>query len=84
MKRKLNQHSYKGNIKFQYQIKHNKKLEKDELYKSTELLYRENNHQRLLIKESLLILKEKPQINKQDKNFIKIIFLYNTNTSNTI
>ena len=84
LRKRLNQHSYNGSIKSHYQIKHNKKIEKEELYQNTMILHKENDHQRLLIKECLLILKEKPQINKQDQNFINIISLYNTNASNTI
>ena len=67
-RKRLNQHSYNSNIKSHYQIKHNKKLEKDELYQSTEILHREKDHQGLLIKECLLILNK----SRKSKNKIKI------------
>ena len=59
--------------------KHNIKNRKRSI-SNTKILHKENDHQWLLIKECLFILKEKSQINKQDENFINIISLYNTNT----
>ena len=80
----LNQHSYNDSIKSHCQINHNKRNKTCEQYQNTKILHKGTNHQRLRIKKCILILKEKPQINKQYQNFTNIITLYNTNASNII
>ena len=60
-----------------------KGFKKEKLYHNTSIIHKENSHQQLLIKECILMLEEKPEVNKQDHNFINIISLYNTNVLNS-
>ena len=82
LKKRLNNHYYKGSIKNHYQLDHNQKITKEELYNNTKIMGYENEYRRLIIKEALEILEHLPAINIQDENFHNILKLYKNNNIN--
>ena len=64
-----------------FKTKHNIKPTREQLTENTKIVAREANRHRLAIKETLLILKEKPIVNKQFDNFSGILKLFSNNTS---
>ena len=73
----LKQHYYKGSIQKHYQLNHNQKITKEELYNNTKIMEHKNGYKRLIIiKEALEMLDKLPAINTQDKNFPNILKLY--------
>ena len=67
--RRLDNHSQKGSIKQHFIEDHNCKITKQQLYDNTSIIATASDKQRLIIKESLLILENNPSINKQFDNF---------------
>ena len=83
LRKRLDQHYYKGSIKDHTLQAHKMKVTKEQVIENTEILTYENNRYRLAVKESLLILSENPVINKQFDNFINILKLHRyINTTN--
>ena len=77
LSQRLVSHRQNGSIREHFEKCHNIKPTRDQLINNTEIIARANDRQRLAIKEALLILKEKPIINKQFDNFGNILKLYN-------
>ena len=69
LNRRIQSHSYNGSIKEHFLKEHHQTPTKELILNNTEIIEKEQNYQRLCIKESLLILHHNPSINKQYNNF---------------
>ena len=73
--RRLDSHSQRGSIKQHFAEDHDCKITKQQLYDNTSIIATASDKQRLIIKESLLILENNPSINKQFDNFNHVLKL---------
>ena len=76
LSRRLSMHLQNGAIKVHYENTHNEKIDRDTIVQCTKIEHRENDTIRLEIREALLILNEKPDINKQDTGKKRILSLF--------
>ena len=74
LRKRLNNHVYKGSILDHYLKHHNRNITRNLLYENTKIIERERDYQRLYIKECLLILEHLPIANIQG-NFYNILKL---------
>ena len=73
---RLTFHRQNGSILDHFKTYHNMKPNRDHLTQNTKVIEKASDRQRLAIKEALLILSEKPLINKQFDNFANILKLH--------
>ena len=76
MSRRLSYHLQNGALKDHFLDKHHRKLERKESEPCIKIRYKENDSNRLEILESLMILTEKPELNKQDTGKTRILSLF--------
>ena len=76
-------HGQGGSIHKHLETHHNIKPTRQQLTGNTTIIAKDNNRYRLLIKESLLISKHSPSINKQFDNFTHILKLHSNRTTNS-
>ena len=69
LSQRLTAHKQNGSICNHFKTEHKLKPTREQLTENTKIVAREADRHRLAIKEALLILKEKPIINKQFDNF---------------
>ena len=74
--RRLSYHLSSGAILKHSQQIHSKKVSRDELVENTITRYLIQDCRRLQILESLLIIHENPELNKQDTGFSRKLYLY--------
>jgi len=77
LSRRLSYHLQNGALVKHSMSKHKKKVNRDTAEQQTKIRYKENDHNRLEILEALMILYEKPEINKQDTGRKRILTLFN-------
>lgn len=83
LRKRINAHSYKGSIFNHYEEVHNEKPDKKTLYEQTSIIEKENDYQKLTVKEALIIHEKSPKINVQWDNFQATLRLYkNKNIKN--
>ena len=78
LSQKLTFHCQNGSIHSHFKEEHHIKPTREQLTNNTNIISRGKDRLRLAIKESLLILDEKPEINKQYDNFTNILKLHNS------
>ena len=83
LSRRLTLHLQQGSILEHFRQQHNIKLTRKIIVENTKIIEQSSNRKMLEIKEALLILKNKPTINKQFDNFTNILKL-NTNKNQTM
>ena len=83
LSQRLTAHKQNGSICNHFKTEHKLKPTREQLTENTKIVAREADRHRLAIKEALLILKEKPIINKQFDNFSGILKLFSNNISKT-
>ena len=76
LSRRLTMHKQSGSIQTHFQETHHVNVTREQLTENTTILAKENNKQKLLITEALLILKENPTLNIQFDNFYNILKLF--------
>ena len=76
LSRRLSFHLQKGAIVQHYAIKHGKKIDRKTAEQCLKIRYKENNFDRLEILEAIMIMVEKPEINKQDTGKKRILKLF--------
>ena len=76
LSRRLTMHKQSGSISRHFYQQHNCNVTRQQLTDNTVILVKEQNKQKLLIKEALLILKHSPTINIQFDNFTNILKLH--------
>ena len=76
LSQRLTFHRQNGSIRDHFEMYHNQKPTREQLTDNTEVIARAKDRHRLAIKEALLILKERPIINKQFDNFGNVLKLY--------
>ena len=76
MSRRLSYHLQNGALKEHFSLKHQRKLERKESELCLSIRYKENDVNRLEILEALMILKENPELNKQDTGSKRILLLF--------
>ena len=81
LSRRLTCHAQNGSILNHFEESHNSKPTRDQLTINTSIVAKENDKYKLAIKEALVILNEKPIINKQFDNFTNILKLYSLGNS---
>ena len=81
LSQRLTYHRQNGSIRDHFENYHNQKPTREQLVDNTEIIARAKDRLRLAIKEALLILKERPIINKQFDNFSNILKLHNNRNS---
>ena len=59
-----------------YENSHNEKIDRETIVQCTKIEHSENDTIKLEIREALLILYEKPDINKQDTGKKRILLLF--------
>ena len=69
-------HLQNGAIKEHWINKHKEKINRKTIVEHTKVRYKENDQTRLEVLESLIILHEKPEINKQDTGKKRILSLF--------
>ena len=74
--RRLTMHSQNGGILKHFQQDHHCKPTRQQLTENTTILTHDNNKNKLMIKEALLILQHNPSINRQFDNFTNTLKLY--------
>ena len=74
-------HLQQGAIKQHTINMHHTDLTRQMLTQNTKIIHKENNNNRLQIKEALLIKKTRPTINKQYTGSDRILTLFQTNTN---
>ena len=78
LSQRLTFHRQNGSIHSHFKEHHNIKPTREQLTNNTNIISRGKDRLRLAIKESLLILDKKPEINKQYDNFTNILKLHNS------
>ena len=76
LSRRLSLHLQNGAILKHSVDKHKEKITRKKAEESLKVRYRENHHERLEILEALMIMFEKPEINKQDTGKTRILTLF--------
>ena len=83
LSQRLTSHRQNGSILNHFLHEHHIKPTREQLTENTKILSRSHDRHRLAIKESLLILESKPEINKQYDNFTNILKLHNPRSENS-
>ena len=81
LSRRLTCHGQNGSILNHFEESHNCKPTRDQLTTNTSIVTKETDRYKLAIKEALVILNQKPLINKQFDNFTNVLKLYNLGNS---
>ena len=81
LSRRLTYHGQNGSILNHFKESHNCKPTRDQITSNTSIVVKENDRYKLAIKEALIILNEKPLINKQFDNFTNVLKLYSLGNS---
>ena len=76
LSRRTSFHLQNGAILKHYLQKHNRKIDRKTAEQCLKIRYQENHSERLEILEALMILVEKPEINKQDTGKKRILTLF--------
>ena len=81
LSQRLTAHKQNGSIYNHFKTEHKLKPTREQLTENTKIVARETDRHRLAIKEALLIVREKPIINKQFDNFSGILKLFSNSIS---
>lgn len=76
LSRRLSMHLQNGAIVTHSIAKHKKKIDRKTIVDCTKIRFRENDKNRLEILEAIIILCEKPEINKQDTGKKRVLSLF--------
>ena len=80
LSKRLTYHGQNGSIYSHFEDEHKSKVTREQLTENTNIISKSTDRLRLSIKEALLILDSKPEINKQYNNFTNILKLHNSKT----
>ena len=78
LSQRLTFHRQNGSVHSHFKEEHHIKPTREQLTNNTNIILRGKDRLRLAIKESLLILDKKPEINKQYDNFTNNLKLHNS------
>ena len=81
LSQRLTSHRQNGSIYDHLKTYHNIKPTREHLTENTKIIAKANDRNRLAIKEALLMIKEKPIINKQFDNFCNVLKLFSSKDS---
>ena len=72
----MTEHLQNGAVKEHMMNKHRTILTRSDIVKNVSCIKRFNNVKKQIIYEALMIMKEKPSINKQNEDFSNVLKLY--------